>query len=169
MSERLIGFEPIIDKNVHTLILGTFPGIESLHLNSYYGNSKNHFWDVLYHCLDPTCPPHSLVRKNSREERYAFILKNGIGIWDIVQSCERIGNKDANIKNPIFNKLGALLQQRQLISKLLLNGRKVESYLKQSREIIPRTIVATVLNSTSTLNPNNTFFVLEEWKQHLQK
>ncbi len=95
MSDRLIGFDPVIDKKIHTLIIGTFPGVESLNSNTYYGSEKNHFWDILYRCLDSDWPAYKPLRGKSREEKYALVLQHGIGIWDIVQSCERKGGRDA--------------------------------------------------------------------------
>ena len=44
MAKGAKGFPPVIDANIDTLILGSFPGVASLVKAQYYGHPQNHFW-----------------------------------------------------------------------------------------------------------------------------
>jgi len=50
MVELLKGFDPFIKEGVHTLIVGTFPGVESLGPSTYYGVTKRTIFGTL--CID---------------------------------------------------------------------------------------------------------------------
>ena len=43
---RVRGLPPVAGRRVHTLILGSMPGIASLEARQYYGHPRNAFWDV---------------------------------------------------------------------------------------------------------------------------
>ena len=86
---NISAFDPVIDKNTKVLILGSIPSIKSLEINEYYGNPRNQFWKLI-----------SLVFGEEIQEVYTdkvrCLLKNRIGIWDVISSCYREGSLDSN-------------------------------------------------------------------------
>lgn len=99
------GLFPIIGEGARVLILGSMPSAESLRLNQYYGNRRNHFWSIIYSLFD-------LPLEKSYEKRIQFIKDKEIALWDVIHSCERVGSLDSNIKNAIPNDFKQLLTNR---------------------------------------------------------
>jgi hypoxanthine-DNA glycosylase len=165
---RIHCFEPIIDFKTEVLVIGTIPGVESLKQSTYYANKSNHFWDIVYRCFDSAWDPYEVVIKTDRERLYSFLLKNKVGLWDIIESCERKGSSDNKIVNPIYNDFKPLLSKYSKVKMLIFNGIAAKSFYKRSQNVnLKVPAVLKVLNSTSTLNPNNTFMILNEWKKAL--
>jgi len=74
-------FAAIIDSATHSLVLGSMPGVASLHAAEYYAHPRNLFWPFLG--LDP-----KLVYLT----RLAALRARGIGLWDVLATCECIGS-----------------------------------------------------------------------------
>ncbi|ADF54389.1 DNA glycosylase [Zunongwangia profunda SM-A87] len=166
---RINSFKPLVDKKSEILILGTIPGEKSLEANCYYGNAKNHFWDIIYRTLKPNHDFYELVGAKPKTEKYKLLLDNGIGLWDIIESCERTGSSDSKIKNEVLNDLHSFFQRNMNIKTVLFNGGKAQKYfLKQYSINQFPDVDFQRLNSTSTLNPNNTFEILNEWKRKIK-
>lgn len=165
--ERLKCLPPLVCKSTHTLILGTFPSKESLQKQQYYANPKNHFWDFLFRIYDSTWDCFELVgTKVHYDAKVKLLFDNGLGLWDIIESCEREGSSDKKIKNEIYNKLNKFLIDYPQIKRLILTNKSLE-YLKKSGELPSDKYQLIVLDSTSSLNPNNTFYVLRQWMHAL--
>lgn len=94
-------------KNADIIILGTFPGELSLCKKEYYANNSNHFW-----CL---------LGLNKHDMNGLKKLK--IGLWDVIESCERDGSLDKHIKNSRYNDL-RLLKGKQI----WFNGKQAYNY-----------------------------------------
>ncbi len=47
MTKSARGFPPVIDANIETLILGSFPSVASLGKAQYYGHPQNQFWRLV--------------------------------------------------------------------------------------------------------------------------
>ncbi|GAB6087889.1 DNA-deoxyinosine glycosylase [Alkaliphilus crotonatoxidans] len=112
------GLFPIIGEGARVLILGSMPSAESLRLNQYYGNRRNHFWSIIYSLFD-------LPLEKSYEKRIQFIKDKEIALWDVIHSCERVGSLDSNIKNAIPNDFKQLLTNRG-IKAIFFNGTKAK-------------------------------------------
>lgn len=41
----------------------------------------------------------------SNEEKYKFLINNGIALWDVIKSCDIISASDSSIKNVVPNNL----------------------------------------------------------------
>jgi hypoxanthine-DNA glycosylase len=166
---RLTGFQPIVDIQTRCIIVGTFPGVDSLSSGYYYANEENHFWDIMYRCLDASYPPYIPVKNKTRSERYQLLLKNKIGLWDIIESCERNGSNDSKIRNPKYNDFDSFLKKYTQIEQLVFNGSKAHIFFKKSKQDKENRIKTTILYSTSTMSPLNTFKILEQWLDVFQK
>ncbi len=108
---------PVIDESTHVLILGSMPSKLSLEKQQYYGNPRNHFWKIIGEILQVEIPVEYKDRLN-------FLKIHHIGLWDTIQSCEREGSLDANIRNIIPNDFRKLLKTYPTIRLILFNGGK---------------------------------------------
>lgn len=167
-EDRIRCFPPLIDKKTKILILGTIPGNVSLATEMYYANENNHFWDFIYRILDSTFPLNGIVQRDGfRKEHYNFLLAHNIGLWDVIKDCTRMGSNDSKIKDPKSNLITEIVQDS--IKLILCNGAEAHKYLKQSSQLNKLPVPVKVLGSTSTMNPNNTFKLLNEWREEFQK
>lgn len=161
---RIYSFDPLIQLNTRILILGTIPSVVSLSANMYYANTNNHFWDFMYRILDPRFPEEKLVDNNyTKAMRYKLLKDHGIGLWDIIANCKRKGSNDAKITDPKYNNLDVHLSKN--VQTIFCNGGEAYKHLKKSEQLETIQIPIYVLGSTSSLNPNNTFRSLRDWKQ----
>jgi len=161
--QRIESFEPIINKKSKILILGTMPSVISLEQKTYYANKKNHFWDFMYRILLDNYPPYQPFDINTcKQERYNLLLSNSIAIWDIISSCIRVGSNDNKIKDEILNDVATFISQWNL-QLVICNGKEAFNYLRKSGQYKLINVPVVSLNSTSSLNSNNTFEILNEW------
>ncbi|RKT00777.1 DNA-deoxyinosine glycosylase [Flavobacterium sp. 123] len=115
-------FLPIVNSDTEILILGTMPGVASLSKQEYYGNPKNHFWKIIY-SLYSTLPVSEVF-----EEKKQLILANKIGLWDVLENCERKGSLDIHIKNHKENDFEILFEKYPSIKMLIFNGKESHKY-----------------------------------------
>ncbi|WP_042477786.1 DNA-deoxyinosine glycosylase [Bacillus ndiopicus] len=108
---------PIIDKRTQVLILGSMPSVQSLDKQQYYGNARNHFWPIIAAIIDEDI-------SEDYTQRVELLKEKGIGLWDVIQSCERQGSLDANIRNEVPNNFSLLFQQYPQIQAVFFNGAK---------------------------------------------
>jgi len=143
------GFSPIVGINPKILVLGTFPGEESLKQREYYAHPRNLFWNMM-ECI---C---GAGRDKDYETRVAVLRNTGICLWDVLKSCERDGSSDARIRNGHVNDFDAFLS-RYPMKAVFLNGKKAESLFH--RRAVPelRTLpTMLLLPSTSPANARMT-------------
>lgn len=138
-------FPAFIDSNTKILILGTMPGIASLTKQEYYGNPRNHFWRIMYTLFD------TLPVSDSFEEKIQLLQKNKIGLWDVLENCERKGSLDIHIKNHKENDFEMLFKQYPEIHTIVFNGKESHKYfIKKFGQI--EGITYYVMPSTSPAN-----------------
>ncbi len=168
-SHRILCFDPIVGSNPKILILGTMPGMTSIKENMYYASGRNHFWDFIYRILIPEYPHYKVFDTSiPKEKRYSLITSNSIAVWDVVLSCTRIGSNDKNIKDEQFNDIVSFVHKFK-INTIICNGALAFKFLRKSKQHKSLNIPIITLNSTSSLNPNNTFEVLNEWMTCLRE
>ncbi len=109
-----MGFSAIYNENSKVLILGSFPSVKSREINFYYGNKQNRFWKMLCGYFQREIPA-------TNEEKRAFLLSNGIALWDIATACDVDGSSDSSIKNVEIADLTAIFERAKL-QLILLNG-----------------------------------------------
>lgn len=112
---RLSGFEPIVDGDCRVLVLGTMPGVASLQKQQYYGHPRNAFWPIMAALTEEALPEEYQARK-------LMLLRHGIALWDVCQSCEREGSLDSNILCEHPNPIVPLLKSTLSIRALAFNG-----------------------------------------------
>src|SRR5690625_6041254 len=104
MAEKLISFPPVLPETPRVLILGSMPGGMSLEKQEYYGNPRNHFWDILFELFqqDPL---------TDYQEKIQFVKQHQIALWDTIGTCYREGSLDSNIKEAEPNDIMSLLSR----------------------------------------------------------
>lgn len=150
---------PVFDSNSKILILGSFPSVKSREANFFYGHPQNRFWKVLAMVFDTMVPI-------TIEEKRAFLLANGVAVWDVIQSCDIVGSSDSSIKNVVANDLCVILDNAP-IEQIFVNGKTAEQYYKKyiEKEIGRKAIC---LPSTSPANAAwNVERLAEQWRQIL--
>ena len=153
-------FYPNIDENSKILILGSMPGVKSLEEQQYYAHPNNRFWKL----MGIFCNAANLQDINY-QERLQILLKNKFALWDVIESCNREGSLDTDIKNEIPNNITDLLKQYHNIKGIILNGSKAYSAFKKYFLELLKYYKCYKLPSTS---PANAKYKLEnlykEWK-----
>ena len=91
-------FPPVFDPNSRILILGSFPSVKSREQGFFYGHPQNRFWRVTAAVMACSVP-------ETTEEKRAFLLSNGIALWDVIASCEIENSADSSIRNAVANDL----------------------------------------------------------------
>jgi hypoxanthine-DNA glycosylase len=115
-------FPYFINSDTEILILGTMPGSVSLAKQEYYANPRNHFWKIMYTLFD------GLPIAEVFEEKVQFLQSNKIGLWDVLENCERKGSLDVHIKNLKENDFETLLKEFPSITKIIFNGKQSHSF-----------------------------------------
>lgn len=132
----IFSFAPVVDEESKILILGTMPSVKSLDKAEYYGHPQNQFWRIIYALFNEKLT--SLNKSDSYESSYEssyedlyekkkqFLLDHYIGLWDVLESCEREGSSDSKIKDPIPNKIPELLTEHPKIKAIFPDSVKAE-------------------------------------------
>lgn len=118
-------FREFIPEKCYVLILGSFPGRESTQTKRegdwYYGANRNQFWKIL----------GEIFQKEFKDlkSKQKLFHDLGVGITDIIKSCERGENKnaDANLKNIEYSTdtINSILDNNS-IEKVLFTSKWVE-------------------------------------------
>ena len=98
-------FPPFVNNATEILILGTMPGIASLEKQEYYAHPRNHFWKIIYTLFN------NLPIAENFEEKISLLQKHKIGLWDVLENCERKGSLDIHIKNHKENDFELLFEK----------------------------------------------------------
>ena len=140
---------PVFDKDSRILILGSFPSVKSREVQFFYGHPQNRFWRVTAAVFNEDVPM-------TIEEKKAFLVRNRIAVWDVIESCDIEGSADSAIKNVVANDLNIILEAAG-IENIYVNGKTAEKYFnKYIRDKINRSAIC--LPSTS---PSNAAWNLE--------
>jgi hypoxanthine-DNA glycosylase len=149
-------FPPFINSETEILILGTMPGIASLEKQEYYAHKRNHFWKIMYTLLD------NLPISEIFEEKIQMLQANKIGLWDVLENCERKGSLDIHIKNQKENDFETLFKEFRNISTIVFNGKESHKYfIKKFGQI--KGITYHVMPSTSPANTMSFENKLQIW------
>ena len=99
------------------MILGSFPSPKSLEKQQYYGHPQNYFWRLMGALLDQPLYEMEYAR------RLPVLLKNGIGLWDVLQQCERAGALDSNIRHAVNNDFRRVIRVALDLKRVCFNGK----------------------------------------------
>lgn len=153
------GFEPVFDENSRILILGSLPSVKSREQGFYYGHPQNRFWQVTAAVFGQPVP-------TSIPEKKAFLLRNGIALWDVIAECDIIGSSDASIKNAVPADLSRILLAAP-IERIFVNGGTAEKlYIRHQQPQTNRPAVR--LPSTSPANAAWSIErLIKEWRKQI--
>ncbi|UMQ43489.1 DNA-deoxyinosine glycosylase [Chryseobacterium sp. Y16C] len=160
MQNRIFSFSPIIDDHSKILILGSIPGVKSLEKQQYYGHPQNKFWKIIFELFNESFT-------DDYEEKINVLKKHHIALWDVIDSCERKGSLDSEIRNEEANQIEELLEEYPNIHAIFCNGGK---FYKNLQKILGKNykIPIFLLPSTSPLHTVSFEKKLEEWKRVLE-
>jgi hypoxanthine-DNA glycosylase len=112
----LRGFAPVLNRQVVTLVLGSFPSEASLAAGEYYAHPRNQFWRLLGALLDEP------LAELAYTQRLRRVLAHRLGIWDVLGACAREGSLDAAIRQPVANDFALLRRLAPALRRVLFNG-----------------------------------------------
>jgi len=144
----LNGFPPVLDQDIRILILGSFPGKASLAASQYYAHPRNQFWRLLSAVLgeDLAVLPYP--------QRLQRLLAHHIGLWDVIDACEREGSLDASIRHAQANDFVRLKHDCPQLVRVCFNGKTSGKFASQFAEAGFDTLV---LPSSSPANAQWSF------------
>lgn len=131
----LNGFPPLLSRDIHTMILGSFPSRESLAARQYYAHPRNQFWKLLSAVLEED------LLSLPYEKRLQRMLVYGIGLWDVITMCDRIGSLDSRIRNAVPNDFRFLKEACPHLEKICFNGKVAGAYAPRLEAAGYRTIL----------------------------
>jgi TDG/mug DNA glycosylase family protein len=142
------GRDPVV------LILGSYPGPQSLAAREYYANQQNQFWRIMEALfrIDRMLPyPVRVARLNGHR----------VALWDVIRSCRREGALDSSIRDVVQNNIPWFLKSHPQIRFIGANGTTAGRYLVSGLQDGPLItgIRVCILPSTS---PANTRYPFEE-------
>lgn len=162
-------FPPQVGAGCRLLLLGTAPSVASLARGQSYAHPHNLFWPFMG-LLYGAGPELAYA------DRIARLHALGIGIWDVLERCERPGSLDSGIvpASEVPNDIPGLLREHPGILAVALNGAKAQQVF--ARRIAPAIEATTrarlailALPSTSPANASVPRVTkLERWRELLR-
>lgn len=157
-------FPPVIGKNSHTLILGSFPSAYSRKVNFYYGNPTNRFWKIISVILGEDFTAYSDTVKAEK------ILKHRFALSDVYRSCDiEKGSLDSDIKNVILNDIPKLIEDTEIKRIFITSKKAYLDFCKAFGKTLEKRGVS-VINLPSPSSANRSKFktdesLLKEWQR----
>jgi hypoxanthine-DNA glycosylase len=134
-SSLLTGLAPVIAPDTRILILGSFPGAQSLAAQQYYANARNQFWKLVGALVgeDLYALPYA--------ERLPRLLAHRFGLWDVLAACEREGSLDSAIRKPAANDFDRLRHLCPELETVGFNGQASGKFAPQFEQAGYRALV----------------------------
>jgi hypoxanthine-DNA glycosylase len=129
-SARIACFPPIINRASTVLILGSMPSVRSLQTQQYYGHPQNQFWKLIAELL-------GVKKWKDYAHKKETILKHGIALWDVLDSCLREGSMDAAIREHRVNDLEAFLKKYPRIKVIFCDSGTAFKLLQKKYKVLP--------------------------------
>src|SRR6185503_14480383 len=110
-------FDPIEDRNAEVLVLGSMPGQASLDASQYYAHRHNAFWRIIAELLHfDVASPYAV--------RIEALKAARIALWDVLQSCTRVGSLDSMIqgRTQLANDFRTFFRDHPKITRVFFNG-----------------------------------------------
>ena len=147
-------FAPIADKNAEVLVLGSMPGQASLDASQYYAHRHNAFWRIIAELLRfDVASPYTVRIKALKAAR--------IALWDVLQSCTRVGSLDSMIQSDtqMANDFRTFFREHPQITRVFFNGVKAKACFERHvlARIDDRAMTYALLPSTSPANASLSF------------
>ena len=116
---------------------------KSREVGFYYGHPRNRFWKVVSDVCGEEFP-------ETKEEKTAFALRNGIAVWDVLAGCEIKGADDSSIRNPEPNDMSIILDHADIQAVYATGTKAAQLYKRYCYPLTGREIIT--LPSTSPAN-----------------
>lgn len=161
---RIYSFLPILGAKPYLLVLGSMPSVFSLEQNAYYANPRNVFWRIMGRLL-------GFDESISYDKKIDNLKKGRVVLWDMCQSCERLGSLDSAIKKEKPNNVAQLVALHS-IGAIFLNGGKASSSFFRHVDLskLQPTIMICKLPSTSPANARMNFETkYKKWEEAWKK
>ncbi len=159
---RKSGFPPVIDKNTEILILGSLPSDMSIVKGEYYANPQNQFWRIIFTIYNNGVPVGDYKIKID------LLLKNKIGLWDVLTEANRPGSLDSNIKEEVLNDFSGLFIDYPKIRLMAFNGDKAFNLYPKKRAGLPQKELVKLPSSSSANTSKNVLMKVKEWQVALK-
>ena len=161
MEKIVHTFEPLYNEFTEILILGSFPSVKSREYNFYYMNPQNRFYKVLGDILDID------LYESSIENKKQILLKNKIGIYDVIKACVITGSSDASISEVEVSDINDIIKNSK-VNKICLNGTLAYSlFVKYFPQYIK---ISYKLPSTSPANARYRLDdLIKQWSKLIKK
>ena len=138
------GFGPFYRPDSRVLILGSFPSVKSREASFFYGHPQNRFWPLLARLCGEATPV-------GLEEKKAFLERNHIALYDVIERCSIIGSSDSSIQDVEPADLRPILLGSQVGGNIYTNGGT--AYALFQKHLAPVLKVSAIrLPSTSPAN-----------------
>ena len=134
-SLLLTGLAPVLDPGIRILILGSFPGAQSLAAAQYYAHPRNQFWRLVSSMVDEDLAALPYA------ERLPRLLAHRIGLWDVLGACEREGSLDSAIRKPAANDFARLRHLCPALETVGFNGQTSGKFAAQFEQAGYRSVV----------------------------
>lgn len=162
VSEKMKGgLDAIVGENPRILILGSFPGEESLQKQEYYAKAGNRFWKIMYSLF-------STEESAKYSDRTQLLTSHGIAIWDVLKMAEREGSLDSSIQEGIANDIANFLNDYPTIKVIAFNGKKAAELFSEYDEAIlnMKGVIFMTLLSSSGRNRKYSFEeIKKDWSR----
>jgi hypoxanthine-DNA glycosylase len=128
---EIYSFPPIIAPDARVLILGSMPGEMSLSMQQYYAHRHNAFWKILGDLLGSD-------QQLDYPSRTELLRSHGIGLWDVLMSCQRQGSLDSAIDaaTMVPNDFLGFYEAHPGITHVFFNGGTAAQVYK--RHVLPK-------------------------------
>ena len=107
-TPQLQGLPPLLHAKTRLVVLGSFPGVASLRAQQYYGHPYNQFWKIVATLLATDTANATVVMAMPYADRAQWLLRQGVGLWDVYAACEREGSLDMAIQHAQLNDVQSL-------------------------------------------------------------
>lgn len=126
----LSGFAALSRIDARVLVLGSMPGVASLHAQQYYAHSRNAFWPILAQLF-------GFDAASAYPERVAALLAQQVAVWDVLRSCQRAGSLDADIvrASAVANDFADFFNRHTQIRRVCFNGAMAQALYR--RHVVP--------------------------------
>lgn len=126
MSDVIHSFPPVTGPKITHLVLGSMPGIASLHAQQYYAHPRNALWRIMSDVA-------GFDINADYEQRCKALVTAKVALWDVLKACTRSSSLDSDIveSSIVTNDIAGFLNRHQHVSRICFNGAKAEQVFKR--------------------------------------
>ena len=121
-----------------------------LQLQQYYAHPQNQFWPIMAELL-------GFTRELEYKELTRQLLNHHVGLWDVLQNCQRESSLDSDIKpeTVVPNNFVQFLKAHSQINAVFFNGKKSEElFNKHVKQTLDSQLKLDYLSMPSTSPAN---------------